>query len=79
MRTIYAEGDLAMLQEHVELDLTLNDLRMMVNCLKAVEYQGKLDDEPYLDDEALELKGRLEATYERTIQDLSGRGDPVEP
>ena len=72
MNTVYAEGDIAMLQEPVQMDLTLNDLRMMVNCMKAVEYQAKLDDEPYLDDEALALKKKLEGTYERTLGGMNG-------
>jgi len=71
MRTGYAEGDMAMLREPVQLDLSLNDLRLVVNCMKAVEYQGKVDNEPYLDEEALGLKKRLEGTYERTIDELT--------
>jgi hypothetical protein len=74
MHTTDAEGDVTMLREPVQMDLNLNDLRMMVNCMKAVEYQGKIDDEPYLDDEALELKKRLEGTYERTLEGLSVQG-----
>ena len=71
MRTAYAEGDIAMLQEQIQLDLSLNDLRMMVNCMKAVEYQMSIDDETYLDDDARTLKKRLEGTYERTIVGLT--------
>jgi hypothetical protein len=76
MHTTYAEGDIAMLREPVQVDLNLNDLRMMVNCMKAVEYQGKIDDEPYLDDEALELKRRLEGTYKRTLEELPAQQKP---
>jgi hypothetical protein len=73
MHAEYAEGNMEMLREPVQLDLSLNDLRLVVNCLKAVEYQGQVDDEPYLDAEALDLKNRLEGTYERTLDELSGR------
>ena len=73
MRTGYIEGDMAMLREPVQLDLSLNDLRLVVNCMKAVEYQSKVDDEPYLDDEALDLKKKLEGTYERKLGGLSSQ------
>ena len=76
MHTGYTEGDTTMLREQIQLDLSLNDLRMVVNCMKAVEYQSKLDDEPYLDCDALDLKKRLETTYEHTIGELSNDGDP---
>jgi hypothetical protein len=75
MRTVYADGGIAMLREPIQLDLSLNDLRMMVNCMKAVEYQMSIDDETYLDDDARALKKRLEGTYERTIVDLSNHRD----
>jgi hypothetical protein len=71
MRTVYAEGDIAMLREPIQLDLSLNDLRMVVNCMKAVEYQMSIDDETYLDDDAKALKKRLEGAYERTLGEFS--------
>ena len=75
MRTAYADRETAMLQEQIQLDLSLNDLRMMVNCMKAVEYQMSIDDETYLDDDARALKKRLEGTYERTIVELTNHED----
>jgi hypothetical protein len=71
MPTMHAERDVAILREPIQLDLNLNDLRMMVNCMKAVEYQMSIDDETYLDDDAKALKKKLEGTYERTIVELS--------
>jgi len=71
MPTMLADMDIAILREPIQLDLSLNDLRMMVNCMKAVEYQMSIDDETYLDDHARALKKRLEGTYERTIVDLT--------
>ena len=44
MRTVYADGIIAMLQEPIRLDLSLNDLRMMVNSMKAVEFQMSAGD-----------------------------------
>ena len=75
MPTMLAERHLAILSEPIELDLSLNDLRIMVNCMKAVEYQMSIDDETYLDDDARALKKRLEGTYERTIVKLTNRKD----
>ena len=71
MPTMHAQRNIAILREPIQLDLSLNDLRMMVNCMKAVEYQMSIDDETYLDDDARALKKRLEGTYERTIVDLT--------
>jgi hypothetical protein len=62
MRTVYADGDIAMLQEPIQLDLNLNDLRMIVNSMKAVEYQTSIDDVTYLDNDTRALKKRLEGT-----------------
>jgi hypothetical protein len=76
MPTVNAKRDTAILREPIGLDINLNDLRMMVNCMKAVEYQMSIDDETYLDDDALSLKKRLEATYERTLVKLTNHKDP---
>ena len=70
MPTMLTERDIAILSEPIELDLSLNDLRMMVNCMKAVEYQMSIDDETRA------LKKRLEETYERTIVELTNHKDP---
>ena len=75
MPTMVAKMDIAILREPIDLDLSLNDLRMMVNCMKAVEYQMSIDDKTYLDDDTRALKKRLEGTYERTIVKLTNHKD----
>jgi len=39
----------------------------MVGCFRAVAYFMRLDDEPYLDLDALELKKKLEQKYENSL------------
>ncbi len=60
---------LDVLSEPVSLDLNLDDLRIILGCFHAVEYQMEIDDEPYLDADSLDLKRRLEQTYERTLRE----------
>jgi hypothetical protein len=76
MPTMLAERDVAILSEPLQIDLSLNDLRIMVNCMKAVEYQMSMDDETYLDDDTRALKKRLEGMYEQSIVDLTNHKDP---
>jgi hypothetical protein len=73
---MHAQRNIAILREPIQLDLSLNDLRIMVNCMKAVEYQMSIDDETYLDDDTRALKKRLEGTYEQTIVELTNHKDP---
>ena len=54
---------LEILREPIQLDLSVNDLRIMVGCFRAVAYFMKMDDEPYLDADALELQKKLERKY----------------
>ncbi len=54
---------LELLKRPLRLDLQLNDLRIIVNCFKAVAYQMEIDGEEYLDSDGLALKARLEKTY----------------
>ena len=76
MSTVQAEMDIAILRKLIQIDFSLNDLRMMVNCMKAVEYQMSIDDETYLDDDARALEKRLEGMYERRILELTNHKDP---
>ena len=62
-----ADRRLDLLAARVKLNISLNDLRLVVNCFKALEYQGKVDNEDYLDGEALYLKQRLEGTYKTSL------------
>jgi len=61
---------LEILHAPVHLEIRLDELRMILNCFRAVEYQMAMDDEPYLDDEALDLKRRLERAYLKMVNEL---------
>jgi hypothetical protein len=63
MRTKDAEQVLELLNGSVCLDLRLDELRIILTCMRAVEYQMELDDEPYLDDDGYALKRKLEELY----------------
>ena len=65
--TMAAERKLDLLDARVKLNMSINDLRLVVNCFRAMEYQMKVDDEAYLDTEALSLKQRLEGTYKTSL------------
>jgi hypothetical protein len=57
------DQDLEILKKRTRLDLSLNEVRIVVGCLEALAYQAEIDDEPYLDPDALALKARLESLY----------------
>ena len=63
------------LENPIVLDLKLDDLRMIVNCFRAVSYMMELDNEPYLDTQALALKAKLEGLYSEFLR---GRQEDVE-
>jgi len=65
--TMVAERKLDLLDARVKLNMSINDLRIVVNCFRALDYQGKVDSESYLDSEALSLKQRLEGTYKTSL------------
>ncbi len=65
--TMVAERKLYLLDARVKLNISINDLRIVVNCFRALEYQMKVDNEAYLDSEALSLKQRLEGTYKTSL------------
>jgi hypothetical protein len=69
-----AEKKLETLKKRTRIDLSLNDIRIIVGCFKAVAYQAEIDDEPYLDPDALELKSRLESLYEKLLKDHGNNG-----
>ena len=68
--TMVAERKLDLLDARVKLNMSINDLRLVVNCFRALEYQMKVYDEAYLDAEALSLKQRLEGTYKTSLARL---------
>lgn len=50
-------------------ELTLNDLRILVGALNALEYFGAAHGECYLDSEGRDLRSRLEKKYTALAQD----------
>jgi hypothetical protein len=60
--------DMDVLRKPITLDLTLDALRMIIGCFKAVAYQEELDDEAYLDPDAEALMESLERRYEATLE-----------
>jgi len=63
---------LEILENPIVLDLKLNDLRIIVNCFKAVSYILEHDGEPCQDTVTRDLKHRLEKLYVELLQ--SGPG-----
>lgn len=61
---------LELLDTRVQLDLSLDDLRMILGCFRSVEYQMQVDDEPYLDEDGLTLKNRLERKYTAVLKEI---------
>ncbi len=47
----------------VDIPLDLNDMRIIVECLRAVTYFGEIEGEVYLDSEGQALKDRIERLY----------------
>jgi len=68
MQTISAEKTLEVLRKRICFDLSLNDLRIMVGCFRAVAYLMDIDGEPYLDADALELQKNLERRYGELLE-----------
>lgn len=68
------EKKLEILKKRARLDISLNDIRIIVGCFKAVAYQAEIDDEPYLDPDALELKTRLESLYTKLLREHGTNG-----
>jgi hypothetical protein len=61
---------LDLLDTRVKLNISVNDLRLVVNCFRALDYMSKVDNEAYLDGEAQSLKQRLEGTYKTSLARL---------
>jgi hypothetical protein len=59
--------DLEILKKRTRLELSVNDVRIIVGCFRAVAYQSEIDDEPYLDPDGLALKSRLESLYAKLL------------
>jgi hypothetical protein len=61
------------LKSPVRLDLSVNELRIIVGCFRAVAYLAETEGEPYLDVEATELHKKLEALYEKKLSEKDPR------
>lgn len=60
--------DLEVLARPIRLDLSLNDLRILVGCFRALAWQAEADDEPYLDADGIELMQKLELAYRKSLE-----------
>ena len=56
------------------VELSLNDLRILVGCFNALEYQSELDGETYLDPDAKTLHEKLESLYLAGLREAGGNG-----
>jgi hypothetical protein len=63
------------LKKPVDIDLSVNDLRLIVSCFNAVAYLAKIDDESYLDPDGWALKERLEGLYRDELEWSGAFGD----
>jgi hypothetical protein len=63
IQALEAGKQLELLHRYLKLDLSVNELRIVVGCFRAVSYLMKMDDVPYLDADALELHKKLEQKY----------------
>ncbi len=68
---------LDLLNAPMMLNLNLNEIRILVTCMRAIEYQGEEDDEPYLDEEGSALKARLEKIYSQKLRELQKADEAV--
>ncbi len=68
------EKKLAILKQRRAVELSLNDLRILVGCFNALAYQSMVDGESYLDADALALKDRLQSLYLASLDKAGGNG-----
>jgi len=61
------ERRLEMLDSRLEMNLSLNDLRILVGCFRGLEYETGMDAASYLDADGLSLKQRLEQAYRSAL------------
>jgi hypothetical protein len=73
IHAVESEKKLEILHKPLRLDLSVNDLRIMVGCFKAIAYQMEIDDEPYLDVDALRLQKKLERKYDNVLREAENR------
>jgi hypothetical protein len=61
-------ASLDVLKTRISLDLSVNDLRIIVGCFRGIACQMKADDEPFLDVDGVKLKERLESLYTEEVE-----------
>jgi hypothetical protein len=69
-QTMAVDNRVDLLDSRVNVSMSVNDLRILANCFRALEYQGRVDDESYLDADAQALKGRVESAYQASLRRL---------
>jgi hypothetical protein len=74
MQVLDAESKLEILKKRARLDLSVNDIRIILGCFRAVAYQSEIDDESYLDQDAVELKKKLESLYLKLLKEQGING-----
>ena len=57
------EEDPDILSNLVQVEMSLDDIRRIIRCFKAVEYLMKIDGESYLDEDDYLIESRLEGIY----------------
>jgi hypothetical protein len=68
MQLLDVETKLEILKKKARLDLSINDIKIIVGCFRAVAYQSEIDDELYLDQDSVELKKKLESLYLKLLK-----------
>ena len=58
----------AALRRPLEIDLSLNELRIIVDCIGVVSYMSDIYDEPFLDADGKKLMERLRGLYRDQIE-----------
>ena len=69
MQLLDAETKLEILKKKARLDLSINDIKIILGCFRAVAYQSEIDDELYLDQDGVELKKKLESLYLKLLKE----------
>ena len=75
IQAVDSDKKLEILKYRKRLDLSMNDIRIIVGCFSAVAYQEEVDGEQYLDADALALKDRLETIYRKSLSEEGENGN----
>ena len=67
-----ASAKLEVLKTQKSVELSLNDLRIIVGCFKALAWQSEQDGEDYLDPDAKALHVKLESLYLASLDQAAG-------